>query len=272
MDLVTVTCMLDKEQMMLQAESISKFLDPCTHWVIINDLDVDVTYWEQCLSQYYANHELKIIKPNLKKYYTLDQYENGWKTQQVLKYEIFQYINGDYLILDSKNFFIRNCNVEDWEAIAGCGFEEDYTRKGNTWLPTINSYSAYLELPPSYRQLAMQTPFVFRNEVLARIENFEEFLKWFNANDVLTSEFLFYSILQKTHSIYDSTKILKTQHWTVLSEQTFNEFANVKQHFFDNPKIKVAGLHRNFISKLTKTEKHSINEWITSLGLTQLFK
>jgi hypothetical protein len=272
MDLVTVTCLLDKEQMLLQAESISKFLEPCRHWVVINDRNQDKEYWEQALSQYYTRHELKIITPNLEKYYTFNQYENGWKTQQVLKYEIFKHVKDDYLILDSKNFFIKNSRISDWQSVAGCGFKENYTKKIDTWGPTIDNYSLYMDISPNYRQLAMQTPFVFRNEVLSKIENFEEFLKWFNSNEVLTSEFLFYSILQNKHALYKDNKILKTQHWNILSKHKFDDFTTIKDYFFDNPAIKVAGLHRNFLSKLTAKEQTAVNDWITSLGLTRLFK
>jgi hypothetical protein len=272
MDLVTVTCLLDKEQMLLQAESISKFLEPCKHWVVINDRIQDKEYWEQALSQYYTKHELKIITPDLEKYYDLNQYENGWKTQQVLKYEIFKHVKDDYLILDSKNFFIRNSKLRDWQSIAGCGFEENYTKKIDTWGPTIDNYSHYIGSNLKYKQLAMQTPFVFRNEVLSKIENFEEFLKWFNSNEVLTSEFLFYSILQNKHELYKDNKILKTQHWNILSKHNFNDFIVIKDYFFDNPTIKVAGLHRNFLSKLTAEEQTVIDDWIDSLGLTRLFK
>ena len=61
MDLVTVVCNRDYQQMLLQAESIQKFLAPCKHWVIVNDEEPDVLFWQENLSKYYTNHELIVI-------------------------------------------------------------------------------------------------------------------------------------------------------------------------------------------------------------------
>jgi hypothetical protein len=38
-NLVTVTCNRDFQFMLLQAESIQKFLEPCHHWIVINEYE-----------------------------------------------------------------------------------------------------------------------------------------------------------------------------------------------------------------------------------------
>ena len=103
MDLVTVTCDLDFNQMLLQAESISKFLKPCTHWVVINDQHIDKEKWESALTPYYHNHTLKLFTPN----WNSIPSDFGWAKQQAYKFVVSKYVNDDYLLLDSKNFFIK---------------------------------------------------------------------------------------------------------------------------------------------------------------------
>ena len=58
--LVTVTCNKERHMMVLQAESIQKFLAPCKHWVIVNEFNVNVDAWKELLTPYYTNHELEI--------------------------------------------------------------------------------------------------------------------------------------------------------------------------------------------------------------------
>ena len=60
MDIVTVTCELDSHQMIQQAESISLFVEPCTHWVIVEGANVNLTVWKKRLAPYYKNHTLKL--------------------------------------------------------------------------------------------------------------------------------------------------------------------------------------------------------------------
>ena len=96
MNLVTVACYRDFQQILLQAESISLFLEPCTHYIIVNEEKIDLDFWYKWLSPYYKNHELKII-PRLEYDYdavrnmlyksenSLAEINLGWRTQQLQK-------------------------------------------------------------------------------------------------------------------------------------------------------------------------------------------
>jgi len=127
MHLVTVTCNKDLNDMLLQAESIRKFLEPCTHWVIVNDYSIDKKQWIESLQPYYTKHKLKILFPN---YWatTLD----GYAKQNLYKLLISNLLDDDYIILDSKNFFIKKCNTELDEInhfISSIGLENKKTKR-----------------------------------------------------------------------------------------------------------------------------------------------
>ena len=49
MYLATVTCNRDFQQMLLQAESIQKFVEPCKHVIIINEDKFDYNFWYRWL-------------------------------------------------------------------------------------------------------------------------------------------------------------------------------------------------------------------------------
>ena len=260
--------------MLLQAESIQQFVEPCTHWVIINDPVVVLSEWETALSPYYTQHTLRLISIDQSSYSTwvgeaFKVSNDGWQKQQLCKFLIYKFIKDDYLILDSKNFFIKPCNINEWESITGCGFLEAYTIKGNTWLPTIDVYSNYFKCSINYTHLAMQTPFVFRKEILDKIDNFDTFLNWFNEQEVLPSEFILYSILAETHQQLDRPHMheMSAKHFTIWSKHNFEYFMRVS-HTYSKDHIKVAGLHRGFLSKLDEIEQFKIQTWIFNLGLT----
>ena len=106
MDLVTVTCNRDFQHMLLQAESIQKFLEPCTHWIVINEYeDLDVDRWHNALSKFYTNHKYNILTPT--DFGISMPPFNGWLTQQYFKLAISTFTNQDYIIMDTKVFFIK---------------------------------------------------------------------------------------------------------------------------------------------------------------------
>ena len=180
MDLVTVTCWRDHREMILQAESIQKFLKPCTHWVIINDLphilDDTKEFWYKSLPEFYSYHNLKILVPE----WDTDEYCT-WERQQMLKYWVYQFIKDDYLILDSKNFFIKDCSLEDWKNHLGCGLLQDYETEGK-WMETSQFYAKPFNSEIITNGYSVQTPFVFKKQVLEKIKNVDKFSKKWTAS------------------------------------------------------------------------------------------
>ena len=137
MNLVTVTCLIDQPAMLVQAESIRKFLSPCTHYVIVNEINPDLAKWRDLLQEYYTNHILILLR--------FTDYEgSGWHTQQTYKLLVGEHIDDDYLVLDSKNFFIKHCQLTEWEGrygdgtIRNIGDKEDFMAASVRYLSLIH--------------------------------------------------------------------------------------------------------------------------------------
>jgi hypothetical protein len=258
MDLVTVTCKRDIQQMILQAESIQKFLAPCTHWVVINDQDVDITKWKTILEPYYTDHTLKFWVPDWNNHTGV-----GWDKQQVYKFTVSQFLDDDYVVLDSKNFFIKQTNINNWRNILGSGHLEKINEGWPKWQATNNHYADYFKSMPLRAVLAVQTPFVFKIAITKKLD--DDFILWFNSSEIMPSEFLCYSYLLQPEQIVKTKCVHKTfwpsdynQGWDV----TLYNIENI------NPKTTVMGFHRNFLNQLSVEEFNKVNQWIASRQLT----
>jgi len=262
MDLVTVTCNLDFNQMLLQAESISKFLKPCTHWVVINDQNIDKQKWETALAPYYHNHTLKLLTPDWNSIPAWD----GWSKQQAYKFTISKYLNDDYLLLDSKNFFIKSTNIEEWNNIQGCGLSENLLNKGNKWLPTIQAYATKLNIAPATTITCMQTPYVFKIKEIKKLGDIDLFVDWFLKHPVTPSEFIFYSHLIN----YKENSQPVCKHFTLWPKTS--AISSKQLNYFDLEKnIKVFGVHRRYLEKLNFEQIDVLNEWLIELGFQNKF-
>jgi hypothetical protein len=261
MDLVTVTCERDMQQMILQAESIQKFLAPCTHWVVLNDRDADTKKWQDLLEPYYTNHTLKIWNPN---WYSFENI-NDWDKQQIYKFTVSQFLDDDYVILDSKNFFIQPCNINDWRGILGCGFFQRASTTPN-WNETSNFYAKSFGVQPLDKFLSLQTPFVFEIGVIRSLGDIDSFAKKFNYMPVMASEFLYYSYLVRNQLRGYNPRCLHKTVWpTDYNKEWKFDLENLHQ---ENPKAHVLGLHRSFLMLLSDLDLDIIHTWLESKGLS----
>ena len=128
MNFVTIAWSKDFNMMLLQAHSLKFVNDNIVHYVVIQDSILSIEQWQNALSTYYDRHKLVLV-PNLLENESLTS--NGWIQQQILKFKISKLITTeDYLVLDTKNFFIKPFNLNDWSVPHGNGSLFVY-RKGN---------------------------------------------------------------------------------------------------------------------------------------------
>ena len=111
MDLLTVTCDRDFEEIIQQAKSIKKYLVPCKHWIFVNNTAKTKEFWITGLTPYYDIHELEIIFTDDHEIFPIT---NDWITQQIWKCRAIDWIKKDYVIVDSKTFFIRPTDISQW--------------------------------------------------------------------------------------------------------------------------------------------------------------
>ena len=263
----------------MQAESIQKFLEPCKHVIIVNQDNPDIDFYHRWLDPYYTKHELVII-PKIKYNYPVKGLQQNlnligtgieWRIQQLQKLLLAYEYEEDYLLLDSKNFFIKSTNLDSWENIFGCG-------KLTSQLKSVNSKSIFSLTGEIYSDLlnvstkqllAPATPFKINKELLTsrcKKQELGYFLYAPEFNGRVTSEFIFYSVLL-------DDKIQEHRNWLThmdgtLWESDLEDLSNKLYQLQNNENITVSGFHRNLLGRVDVNQLTMINSWLKfALGL-----
>jgi len=269
MDLVTVTCLRDYKDMIRQAQSIHLYLEPCTHWVVVNDEFVDEQFWKDSLTLYYKNHNLKLLFPKWKEWafnfierkIFKPRHPYGYKNQQVYKLLISENINNDYLIIDSDTFFINNCSIEEWKNMIGSGRTMPIDSVPIDMQNTIKLYADKIDCDIPNYVFDCCVHFMIHHEVMKNVKNLRKTLKWFNRQSCLQSEFYFYNLLAYKQGKFDGNSLLtdtKSRLYYDRSLSTFNDHPSLKailfkQQYFDDD------------------EKNRINDFLLSKGISVTF-
>jgi hypothetical protein len=264
--------------MLLQAESIGKFVEPCDHIILINEDKPDLDFWYRWLKPYYKNHKLNII-PRITYHYPIsflgtsiwqsasgDASSNGWRTQQLQKLLLAYEFQDDYLLLDSKNFFTKKTNINEWDNIIGSSALLKIG-DGNIFDNSCKIYSDLLEKPLEHC-LKPQTPFkVARDPFIKKCKRSELayllFYPEFKGSPA--SEGIFYS-----HFVKDEIdEFLKTYNpddkkYLTMWIHNRQEIARLLFDISLSDKIKIAAVHRELLSKLDEKELEIINFWLAS--------
>lgn len=283
MHLVTVTCNRDFNQMLLQAESISKFVEPCTHYVIVNEPSANLQFWYNWLSPYYSNHKLFLLQRIEYNYQELgiDTRNNGtyvgWVLQQLQKLLIAYHINEDYLVLDSKNFFINECNINEWENVLGNYLLMNPPAAGD---PYRHSYEYYCETLGTSRDpvYSMATPFKIERKYITDCKYFDFYglgKKLINVLNFPPSEFLFYSFLVPGNHISfgsDRPMLLKTiELWEGNYDTDMLAFIDFCDKISDKD-YKLASIHRQFLSNASPAFFKLINSKLKAMGFENMVR
>lgn len=251
MQLLTVTCWRDFDQFSLQIASISKFLKGnFKHFIIINDLPKYKTKkylkkWYSIIENYYTDQiPYEIIFPNLPESQLNEM--NGWQTQQIYKFYYYEHINDDYIILDSKNFFIRECLIDRYKLMIGSGEVRQIHSSG--FEDINNLYANYFETKPLNFVLHWITPFVVEYQVLKNFgspEKIADNLIFIRPDNIdrysktWPSEFIWYSYLIKD-KIFHSFKYVNSYIMWGLEDVNESDFY---QTINKDKSIKVTGIH-----------------------------
>ena len=118
--LVVVTCYRDLYQLHIMFKSIEKYLEPSKIIIVVNEED-DMKWltWFDRTKKLLSAHDVKIV-------YREDLIDNnqiarldwpepsGWILQNILKLVVSSIVEtNEYVLLDSKNFFIRTTNLQN---------------------------------------------------------------------------------------------------------------------------------------------------------------
>lgn len=264
--------------MLLQAESIHKFVNPCVHWVIINEESVDIEYWHTALKPYYTRHTLKLL--TLKDFKPIIS-PHGWVRQQVLKLRIAEYTDNDYLILDTKFFFLKPTDLSFWENKLGDGnlYTLNNSSAYSCWRPASALYASKLNLP-ELEDIFFTSPFKLKIEYLKNVDM--DFLQecLLTGSEISTyyvSEYVLYSYLARSEIKHNTGKVLETNDVSLIRLSHLKNLTDdrslayvVKKAMYAkyNDNIKTFGFHQLYLMSANNQHLNFINYFLKSLGFT----
>lgn len=160
MNLVTVTYFADLRNMLVQAESINRFVSGVTHWVVVCSSSNNMSRWRRLIGPYYqGSNKLKLIRAPA----NLMTKNAGYLNQQLLKLWIAGSIQDDYVILDSKNFFVKTTDLSiynNYVASNGTGYDtSDETFPGTIYRNSVIECSKFLGTEPRFIIPGIGTPY-----------------------------------------------------------------------------------------------------------------
>jgi hypothetical protein len=253
MNFVTVTYSTDFDAMILQASSLKFVIDNITHFVIIQDSKIELKQWQSALSPYYTRHKFVLIQNDL----ALKC--DGWRQQQILKLEIAKKVNTEsYLVLDSKNFFIKPFNISDWDIDHGNGSLFLYYKNNKKRLDVdifLEKASVKYNKTIPKLHIDYMTPYKLNTAIVNTIIDTDYQSLFFEHE--LPSEFALYNMFLSSSEIIKSNK---SKHRLVL-----NYFKSLPKEIYTT--TFVLGIHRRLVIEENKNKLNILIEVLSSKGL-----
>jgi hypothetical protein len=197
------------------------------------------------------------------RYGAIDTTSSGWRTQQLQKMLLAYEYEDDYLLLDSKNFFIRQTDIMEWDESIGSG---SYMGFGaiHHFVGTYEKYSELFEKDIEY-YTGPYTPFKIKRESLVnkcKISELGYKLFYPEHYNAPTSEGIFYSFLVEDE-INQLVGIPFVKSLTIWGDDKSNLVKTLFKMLAD-PNIKVTALHREILSTMNKKDLKILDFWLNS--------
>jgi len=256
MDLVTIIFKDDIELNLLKIQFFSyKFIkfEINNIYVIWNDDDnIDLQEYISWLPDYLREKVKLIHRNNL-----IGKKQSSWYNQQIIKILISRIVESDYyLVLDTKNHFIRDIYIHDYF----------YYNRPKLFIGDAGSMIKFCRNSLNYfdvksnAKLLTTTPFLMNKNITIELYEFIEkkenksFYDFFILNRALYTEFYLY----QAFLIYSNSKyyLCNKNYCSVMNHpltdwNTLNKY----EETLKNTNIKCFGLHRNSIKYFNKDDK-----------------
>jgi len=278
MDIVTLFYNNDLEIKLLKLQSMSfSYLDTNlinNIFIIYNDIgEFDLNLIINNYPILYRERVRLVNRQQCSAFIDIKSEPSSWLNQQLVKLFVSKIVKSEhYLMLDSKNHFIRNINYSDCFDSNGKPkiHLDTYTKKEGMIVRYFNCLD-YFNVQ-SDLVFTTVTPFLFKTQYVLDMMNFisekenTTFTKFFYKNKFKYTEFFLYS----SYLIY-SNKIV--EYWTVKNrnknfksimcniESSWNACENTITPVSKNREVKVFGLHRIAIQKMNKEYKRKLNDF-----------
>lgn len=186
--LVIVTCLKDKWKFEMLLRSMYAMLEPCDVLIVYNEGAKKYNEWlgwflplkETLLKNFSVRYFKAGDFIGLKDFDFIET--SGWHSQQALKLLVYdQILTDEYVILDSKNFFLKQCNIMD---IVRSEPHGNWTLKGVTAYTEFMCKYLDIVYPGHHLKLrANVTPYIMQTKLVRRLvrrwKTHEQFYEWF---------------------------------------------------------------------------------------------
>lgn len=216
--IVVVTCEKDKYEFELLCRTIQKFLEPSRLIFVCNEYECDdwFSWYKTNMAPLLKKHRVKLFKKHDFWSYEHEEHlhelqKEGWIDQQVIKLAVAKHVDTkDYICLDSKNFFIRPCNVFNIKQAAPISSDWAGELRQN-WIK-LCCRTLGVRYPGEHIKLTGNiTPYILdKQQALNLVEHFggsEKLYVWFSTESLPESispgEFFLYEIWLIKHGLRD---------------------------------------------------------------------
>lgn len=255
MQALIVTCNRDTWQFRLQCKSIGKYLEPCDIHIVINESDP-----AQWITWFHANCAPHLIQHRVQVYTHEDFYDDllfhniynihGWISQQIFKLIFSLKTDQSYIVLDSKNWFIRSTKLEDVPS------RYRIATPPNDFIRFYFEVRKKLQIEHMYRIREIITPYHINPAIvkamLAEFGGVDKFFEWFTSHDI-ASEFMLYDLYAQHHKLDEDTGS-----YTRYSMNFWYDDITVDpdkfQHILTNPDIHLIGIQFPLVKTLNTDE------------------
>lgn len=276
MDLLTVVCERDLQDMLLQAESIELFVtEPVTHRILIEDGSQSKEWWTEILSRFYRKHNLVLEwseRPEMEPFN--EPFNYGYRRQMAEKLKLAAKSDQEtVLMLDAKNIFIRDVNVHDWPYKLGNGMNAKLSDKPADWFPRqwIDYIHHRTGRPiPKLVPGSMATPFALTTKYVRDAVNNPEFDELFydHSGGIPMTETTLYYFYVPVDEIDPPGPVVmgSMNHMHKPADGDWEREVNtsiLSAGFYDSP---THGLHRKVRYLMNNQAKRNYFDWLVSLG------
>lgn len=280
-NLVTVTFLRDLRQMLLQAESVQKYVSPCTHYVIVANCRVTNSQkqrWHKLLRPFYTRHKLVLIFPDMS---TLPEKHvrnnsNYWYCF-LFQFTIAEILDDDYMVLNSKNFFVKPTLLEEFRGRSGNTSIAHKSTQRYDWINGMNAFCRYLKIIPQSYVLQSHTPAMINRKLLiSKLGNFVDFknqwLQWTEQTsiDFSVSDWIFYGLLMGQEEIKKQSKMkhIYSGFWPLAYKDKCDKFLEDLDYLLKDKQIPITGIHRDVINSLNTAQLTQLNYILKKHGFT----
>jgi hypothetical protein len=276
MELVTIACERDIQDLLLQAHSIDKFIqEPCHHWITVEDESLTPEEWHGILAPYYIRHKLTLTfskRPDLEfdPPFTL-----GWRRQQILKLTTAAMAMSDNaLVLDCKNIFVRPTDLSLWPFKNGNGRYIFPHEKGERYLPT--KWVDYIHrktgmMPPEKHPGMLEAPFACTTKYVRDCVSYPLFYDLFLQTDgvIPMAEWHYYYFFVPEEELDEPKHVVCSAATHLDITGDIDEFIGDQISFCVDVDSPTHGLHRQVRKMMTRQSKERYSDWLVSIGLNK---